>query len=200
MNAVTSLADHPYAQALAWALLHFLWQGALLGLAAMVCFRICQAIRERALCGRRRHAGRDAGGPDRDDDLDRRGPRRGASHAGRQPGDVRRCALGSDARFGPRSNRHRVTEPDSAAHGRRARDLDGRRRRALDPSARRLADGSPGRATSAAPRHGRDSSHGRATRRAARAPALRRRRGIRRRGRADHGRLAQAGDRAADRP
>jgi beta-lactamase regulating signal transducer with metallopeptidase domain len=40
MNAVIALADHPYAQALAWALLHFLWQGALLGLAAMVCFRI----------------------------------------------------------------------------------------------------------------------------------------------------------------
>lgn len=39
MNAVIALADHPYAQALAWALLHFLWQGALLGLAAMVCFR-----------------------------------------------------------------------------------------------------------------------------------------------------------------
>ena len=40
MNAVTALADHPFAQALAWALLHFLWQGAVLGLAAMACFRV----------------------------------------------------------------------------------------------------------------------------------------------------------------
>ncbi len=40
MTTVAMLADHPYAQALAWALLHFLWQGALLGLSAIVLFRL----------------------------------------------------------------------------------------------------------------------------------------------------------------
>ncbi|HUL74943.1 MAG TPA: M56 family metallopeptidase [Vicinamibacterales bacterium] len=39
MNAM-AIADHPLAQALAWALLHFVWQGALLALGALVLFRL----------------------------------------------------------------------------------------------------------------------------------------------------------------
>ena len=39
MTTLTTLAGQPYAQALAWALLHFLWQGAILALGAMVMFR-----------------------------------------------------------------------------------------------------------------------------------------------------------------
>jgi beta-lactamase regulating signal transducer with metallopeptidase domain len=39
MTAITMVADHPLAQALAWALLHFVWQGALLALAAFVLLR-----------------------------------------------------------------------------------------------------------------------------------------------------------------
>ncbi len=41
MTAI-ALADHPYAQALAWALVHFLWQGALVALAAMAVFRLAR--------------------------------------------------------------------------------------------------------------------------------------------------------------
>jgi beta-lactamase regulating signal transducer with metallopeptidase domain len=37
---MTALSAQPYAQALAWALLHFLWQGALLGLVAFVLFHV----------------------------------------------------------------------------------------------------------------------------------------------------------------
>jgi beta-lactamase regulating signal transducer with metallopeptidase domain len=40
MTTLTTLAGQPYAQALAWALLHFLWQGAILALAAMALFRV----------------------------------------------------------------------------------------------------------------------------------------------------------------
>ena len=40
MTTFTTLAGQPFAQALAWALLHFLWQGALLALAAMALFRV----------------------------------------------------------------------------------------------------------------------------------------------------------------
>jgi beta-lactamase regulating signal transducer with metallopeptidase domain len=36
---MASFIDHPYAQALAWALLHFLWQGTLLGLLAFAAMR-----------------------------------------------------------------------------------------------------------------------------------------------------------------
>ena len=36
---MTSIVTLPYAQALAWSLVHFLWQGAALGLAAFVCLR-----------------------------------------------------------------------------------------------------------------------------------------------------------------
>jgi beta-lactamase regulating signal transducer with metallopeptidase domain len=40
MKTLTMLAGQPYAQALAWALLHFLWQGAILALGAMAIFRL----------------------------------------------------------------------------------------------------------------------------------------------------------------
>jgi beta-lactamase regulating signal transducer with metallopeptidase domain len=40
MTTLTTLAGQPYAQALAWALLHFLWQGAILALGAMALFRV----------------------------------------------------------------------------------------------------------------------------------------------------------------
>ena len=145
MNAVTSLADHPYAQALAWALLHFLWQGALLGLAAMVCFRLFKRS-ATARYGPASHAGRDAGGPDRDDDLDRARP--ATWRQSRRASAWRRPRLRSAATLGsaPAPAATRVTEPDPAAHGRRARDLDGRRRRAVDSPARRMAHGPPRRA------------------------------------------------------
>ncbi|MGE3277853.1 MAG: M56 family metallopeptidase [Vicinamibacterales bacterium] len=40
MNAVMDLVRHPAAQALAWSLVHFLWQGAALGLVAMLALRV----------------------------------------------------------------------------------------------------------------------------------------------------------------
>ena len=34
MTAIGTLLEHPYMQALAWALVHFIWQGTLIALAA----------------------------------------------------------------------------------------------------------------------------------------------------------------------
>lgn len=48
---MTALSDHPYAQALAWALLHFLWQGALLGLVAFVVFHVFSSPAARYRAG-----------------------------------------------------------------------------------------------------------------------------------------------------
>ena len=63
-----------------------------------------QAIGERALCRWRGHAGRDAGGPDRHDDLDRRGPGAAPVTPSVSVAPPARCQGASDARFGPRSN------------------------------------------------------------------------------------------------
>ncbi|MFI5178571.1 MAG: M56 family metallopeptidase [Vicinamibacterales bacterium] len=52
MTAMTAVADHPLAQALAWALLHFVWQGALIALGAFVLFRwLGHSARARYLAG-----------------------------------------------------------------------------------------------------------------------------------------------------
>ena len=40
MNATEALFHQPAAQAVGWALLHFVWQGALIGLAAFVLLRV----------------------------------------------------------------------------------------------------------------------------------------------------------------
>ncbi len=37
--SLTAFLDHPYASALAWSLVHFLWQGAVLAVAAFACLR-----------------------------------------------------------------------------------------------------------------------------------------------------------------
>ena len=39
MNALAEIAVHPVAQALTWALVHFIWQGAALGLLAFAILR-----------------------------------------------------------------------------------------------------------------------------------------------------------------
>ena len=39
MTAIGALLEHPYAQALSWALVHFVWQGAAIGLAAWLIWR-----------------------------------------------------------------------------------------------------------------------------------------------------------------
>jgi beta-lactamase regulating signal transducer with metallopeptidase domain len=39
MTAIGALLEHPYAQALSWALLHFVWQGAAIGLVAWLVWR-----------------------------------------------------------------------------------------------------------------------------------------------------------------
>ena len=52
MTTVMMLADHPMAQALAWALLHFLWQGAVLAFVAFLLFRVfAQSARARYTAG-----------------------------------------------------------------------------------------------------------------------------------------------------
>ena len=40
MTSITALFDYAWAQTLAWALLHFVWQGALLGLVAFAALRL----------------------------------------------------------------------------------------------------------------------------------------------------------------
>ncbi len=62
MNTLIDLMRQPSIAALAWALIHFLWQGALLGGAAFLILRAGRPQRAcHALCDRRDDAGVDAG-------------------------------------------------------------------------------------------------------------------------------------------
>ena len=45
MIDLRDVVQHPVLQALAWTLLHFLWQGALLGFAAFVLLRVVKPER-----------------------------------------------------------------------------------------------------------------------------------------------------------